>query len=232
MRKFAEPIPPQAAGSLSATGPVSGGAPPAGKQQGGRRRNRRGEGTRLREDILAAATAILERDGVEESITLRSVAREIGIAAPSIYAHFDDREAILLAVVNAAFDELAEAVVTSTAEQTDPVAALLAGCHAYTRFAVARPGPYRILFGRIRAAGTPELRPGRLEVFQTLVDAVAACAEAGRSDSTDPFGDATLIWSAMHGAITLRTAAAAFPWPPLERDVDDIVHRLGRLRDK
>jgi AcrR family transcriptional regulator len=212
---------------------VSAGARPAGEQQhGGRRRNRRGEGTRLREDILAAATAILERDGAEESITLRSVAREIGIAAPSIYAHFADREEILHAVINAAFDELVEAVVTATAEQTDPVAALLAGCHAYTRFAVARPGQYRILFGRTRAPSMEAPRPGRPDAFQTLVDAVAACAEAGRSDSTDYFGDATLIWMAMHGAIALRTTASGFPWPSsLEDDIDDMVHRLGRLPD-
>jgi AcrR family transcriptional regulator len=202
------------------------------EQHGGRRRNRRGEGSRLREDILAAATAILERDGVEESITLRSVAREIGIAAPSIYAHFADREAILLAVIDAAFDELAAAIYAAMGDQTDPVASLLAGCHAYTRFAVARPGQYRILFGRTRAPGTPEPRPERPDVFQTLVDGVAACTEAGRSDSTDPFGDATLIWSAMHGAITLRTALSAFPWPSLEGSIDDIVHRLGRLHDK
>jgi AcrR family transcriptional regulator len=219
MRKSAEPVPPQAAGD------------PVVEPHGSRRRNRRGEGARLREDILAAATAILERDGVEESVTLRSVAREIGIAAPSIYAHFADREAILLAVIDAAFDELATAIFAAMGdEQADPVASLLAGCRAYTAFAVARPGRYRILFGRTRAAGMPEPRPGRLDVFQTLVDGVAACAEAGRSDSEDPFGDATLIWSAMHGAITLRTAAGTFPWPPLERGIDEVVYRLGRLR--
>ena len=70
----------------------------------GRRRNARGEGGRLAEEIVAGAIAIIERTGSDEEVTLRSVAREVGIAAPSIYTHFPDREAILWAVVQVVFD--------------------------------------------------------------------------------------------------------------------------------
>lgn len=49
-----------------------------------RQRNRRGEGAHLRDEIIAGASAILERTGSEENLTLRAVAREVGIAAPSI----------------------------------------------------------------------------------------------------------------------------------------------------
>jgi AcrR family transcriptional regulator len=200
-----------------------------------RRRNRRGEGNRLRDEIIAAATALLERTGAEESVTLRSVAREVGIAAPSIYAHFPDRDAILVAVVSAAFDELRDALAAGTAPepaaQADPVAGLLSGCQAYARFAVTRPTRYRVLFGRTRTDADASPDPGRLDVFQVLVDAVAACAAAGRSDSTDPFADAVALWSAMHGAVSLRAAAPRFPWPPLEDSIDDLVRRLARIRD-
>ncbi|HKT04781.1 MAG TPA: TetR/AcrR family transcriptional regulator [Rugosimonospora sp.] len=194
-----------------------------------RQRNPRGQGTRLREEIIAGATEILERTGAEESVTLRSVAREIGIAAPSIYAHFPDREAILLAVVDAAFDDLRAALAEAVDPRAEPVARLLAGCRAYVRFAVSRPGRYRVLFGRTRAAGAPELRPGRLDVFQILVDSIAACAAAGGSASTDPFTDAIALWSAMHGTVMLRAAAESFPWPPLEPSTDELVQRLARL---
>ena len=82
--------------------------PPAPRRTGARTRNRRGEGARLREDILAAATALLDELGTEEAVTLRAVARRAGITAPSIYSHFPDRQAILLAVVRDAFTELTE----------------------------------------------------------------------------------------------------------------------------
>jgi AcrR family transcriptional regulator len=45
-----------------------------------------------------------EITGSEAAVTLRGVAREIGISAPSIYPHFADREEILGAVLTRAFD--------------------------------------------------------------------------------------------------------------------------------
>src|ERR1700743_2641011 len=74
------------------------------------RRNARGQGNRLAEEIVRGALAIVERTGSDDAVTLRAVAREVGIAAPSIYAHFADREAIIMAAVVQIFDELADAV--------------------------------------------------------------------------------------------------------------------------
>src|ERR1700684_1098518 len=73
-------------------------------------RNARGQGTRLADDIVRGALALVERTGSDEAVTLRAVAREVGIAAPSIYAHFADRDAIVMAVVMRIFDELTEAI--------------------------------------------------------------------------------------------------------------------------
>ena len=78
--------------------------------QGARRRNRRGEGGKLRADILAGATELLERTGSEEAVTLRAVARQIGISAPSIYPHFPDRDAIVDAIVDDAFGDFNAAI--------------------------------------------------------------------------------------------------------------------------
>ena len=74
-----------------------------------RPRSARGQGARLAEDIVTAALELIEQHGSAEAVTLRAVARQAGIAAPSIYPHFADRDAILLAVVVRVFDELAAA---------------------------------------------------------------------------------------------------------------------------
>jgi AcrR family transcriptional regulator len=198
-----------------------------------RQRNRRGEGARLREEILAAATEILEETASEEAVTLRSVARAVGIAAPSIYAHFPDREAIVNTVVDGAFEQLRDVISTVRAEGGhDPVAALLHGCRAYVHFALDRPGQYRILFGRttVPDAATEVAIQRRVGVFYVLVDSITDCVKAGRSDSTDPFTDAAAIWSGMHGAVVLRIATPRFPWPPLDESIDSMVHRLARIR--
>ncbi|GAB3856973.1 TetR/AcrR family transcriptional regulator [Dactylosporangium cerinum] len=208
---------------------------------GGRTRNRRGEGGLLRDEIVAAAERILEREGDEAAITLRSVAREAGIAAPSIYAHFADRDAIVEAVLDIAFERLRQLILSTTGtRQDDPVASLLAGCHAYVDFAQREPARYRVLFGRLRE-GRPELKlplrmedvpprwRSRLQAFEVLVDGLANCVAAGRSDSTDPFVDATTLWTSLHGAVMMRQFVPGFPWPPFDEAVDALVLRIGRI---
>lgn len=196
-----------------------------------RHRNRRGEGTRLREEIVRAAVEIIERTGSDQALTLRSVAREVGIAAPSIYAHFADREAIVEAVIIESLGHLRDAVLSVVSRIEDPVEALLAGCAAYVAFGAREPARYRLLFGSPRGRSEdPDCPPkgqGML-AFATLVDGVEACVEAGRSASEDPFGDAVALWTALHGQVTLRASQPDFPWPPTDT-VAQLARRLGRI---
>src|SRR5580704_3399840 len=113
-----------------------------------RERNRRGEGGKLRDEILAGATQLLEQTGSEEAVTLRAVARQVGISAPSIYAHFADREAIVDAIVDAAFVDFNAAINEAFQAAAGPLARLREGCAAYLRFAADRPNRYKILFER------------------------------------------------------------------------------------
>src|SRR6266700_821441 len=80
----------------SAPAPAAAGSAPRPAAVGRRQRNARGQGARLTQDIVSAALALIEREGSDEAVTLRAVAREIGIAAPSIYNHFPDRDAIVM----------------------------------------------------------------------------------------------------------------------------------------
>ena len=61
------------------------------------------------------------------------------------------------------------------------------------------------------------------------VRGVGACAAAGRSASRDPQADANLLWTALHGVVTLRVAAPDFPWPDLGTQLPQLVERLALL---
>lgn len=210
-----------------------------------RPRNPRGEGARLREEILTAAAGILKKTQSPAAITLRAVAREVGIATTSIYDHFRDRQAILDALTADTYRELAAATAAARREHTEPVPRLLAGCRAYVRFARARPHLYSLLFTTNALPGAPagsrtpsdggafQQRgdPGATS-FRALADAVAACADAGDSTSTDPFGDAVSIWAALHGYVTLRTGIPNFPWPPSDSTFEHLVLSLARIGDQ
>jgi AcrR family transcriptional regulator len=213
---------------------------------GRRQRNARGQGSRLTDDIVTAALGLIDRTGTQESVTLRAVAREIGIAAPSIYAHFADRDAIVLAVVARLFDELAAAIRAGTpATPGDPVAELVAGCEAYVRYGLENPARYRLLFSDSRDAEVggyctpvaigsgegPVVLEFGAEAFAMLVDGIEGCVRAGASESTDVVADGTAVWTALHGTVTLRTALPGFPWPePVDGFVRELVLRLARIR--
>jgi AcrR family transcriptional regulator len=191
-----------------------------------RARNPRGEGARLRDEILDAARLITEEHG-EQAVTLRSVARSVGIAAPSIYAHFPDRDAILDALVDEAFAELSAVISAARAAQTDPLSSLRAGCAAYVDFAIRRPHQYQLAFGDRERNTSP--RASATAAFEGLVNSVQACVEAGASSSTDPFGDAIAIWVALHGYATMHASRPAFPWPATDTTLDRIVDGLAGL---
>jgi AcrR family transcriptional regulator len=199
-----------------------------------RERNRRGEGAKLRTEILTAATRLLESSGSEEAVTLRAVARGVGIAPPSIYAHFPDREAIVDAVVDEAFRDFSAALARALDPADDPVTQLRRGCAAYLDFAERHPNRYRLLFERRDLIGRgPErpVDPVRKGSFGYLADAVRRCVDAGRSTSTDASGDACAIWVALHGYATLRQNLPSFPWPERKAMLDRIVSGLAHVTD-
>jgi len=203
-----------------------------------RPRNRRGQGSRLREEIVAAAADLLEATGDESAITLRAVARRVGITAPSIYAHFDDREAIVHAVLVDAFATMAARLRAATEGVSDPVGRLHAGARAYLNLAAEQPQRYRMLFGR---RPTPDSNtPPHPETVETIVgaeafgwllDAISDCVTAGRSSTPSVLNSAVQIWVALHGYATLHASANDFPWPDTNTMLDTLIARLAYLEN-
>lgn len=196
-----------------------------------RARNRRGEGSKLRADILAAATQLLEQTGSEEAVTLRAVARKVGISAPSIYAHFADREAIVDAIVDGAFADFNGAIKAAVETATGPLPRFRAGCAAYLRFAADHPNRYKFLFELQVPDNAPErAAPAlRTESFDGLVRCLQDCIDAGISASTDAQLDSMAIWVALHGYATLRVLVGGFPWPDADVMLDRLVHGLAQI---
>lgn len=200
--------------------------------------NRRGEGRRLREEILAAASSILESTGNDDAVTLRAVARQAGVTAPALYAHFTDRYDILRTVVEASFAQLAAVMTAAAGTHAEPTAALRAVCHAYLDFAAERPQHYRVLFERHRTrtdnvSGTTATNPDvrtmvGADAFGVLLDAAAAHLKAQGGDTAGSELAATRLWIGLHGQATLQASLPWHPWPDRVALADDIMDRLGR----
>jgi len=197
---------------------------PAKQMTRTRQRNPRGQGERLRDDIIEAASRLLA-DPAAPPLTLRAVAREVGVAATSVYLHFDDIESLILAVADHRFSELVK--VQDQSRDPDPCEAVQAGCLAYCEFGLAQPGHYQVMFTTplpMPEGMTPDQFPGR-KAFQQLTDRVAACTGTD-PDDPEAFFTAQLVWQQLHGIVSLRISRPRFPWPPLEPTVRTAVGRL------
>jgi AcrR family transcriptional regulator len=200
-----------------------------------RPRNRRGEGVRLRADLIDAATALVSEAGHGQQLSLRAVAKKVGIATTSVYPHFADVDQLKVAVVERGFAEFNQYRSAASQAINDPVASLLARCRAYGRFAVDHPGYYRLMFGpdlpATLAYESPDA-PGR-RALQGLAESIGRCQQAGATgDHDDPFQLAVLVWGALHGLVSLRIDRPRFPWPTsTDQAINDTVWKLAGLHE-
>ncbi|WP_157887871.1 TetR/AcrR family transcriptional regulator [Frondihabitans sp. PAMC 28766] len=185
-----------------------------------RRRNARGQGQALKVELVTAAARLLATLDRPETLTLRQVAREVGVAPASIYSHFPDLDALIQHVLQLRYNELAASMETAAHNAAGPLENLVARCAAYVHWGVGHPGEYRTLFG----GGMPE-DVGPLSAHgageELLGSVVEALADAHDSEGTD--GDVErewqaglLLWTALHGLVALYNAHGNMPWPSLE----------------
>lgn len=178
--------------------------------------NRWGEGARLRQDILSAATRVLADSDREEALSLRAVASEANISAPSIYLHYKDKNELVHATVRSAFDDLVDEMrrVLAGAPAGEPVAALRAMAREYCRFALDNPRRYRLMFG---TEWTESPRAVAAEhpvgaVLQVWTEAVEDCLRSGAASGPVPAArKAFLLWAGVHGTVSMWASVPATP---------------------
>ena len=195
-----------------------------------RQRNLRGEGSRLKEEVIEAAMRILDRSPATE-LSLRTVAREAGVAAPSLYRQFADAEAMFREVVRECWLQVGVemSAAASAARDQPPVGRLQEQLGAYVRYAMQRPSRYQLLFA-LQAGSDGDLdgplRPAYRPVLETIESHVAA---GGRLPTADAVSAAIFTLSFAHGRIALAHLAPARPGnlaPVVEDFVRDVVGRL------
>ena len=128
---------------------------------------------RRRPQILDAARAIAIRDGIG-AVTVVSVAHELGVTRPVVYAAFDDRIDLIEALLDreaAALRATVIAALHSTGVSSEPEKAFVTGFQALLTAASAEPDPWLLLL-----AGEPD--PQLSQRFRQARDAVSDEATA------------------------------------------------------
>ena len=96
--------------------------------------------------LLKSADEIIEAEGLE-AFTIRSCARRAGVSHAAPAHHFGDRAGLLSAYAASVFRDLTLSIKTHVVEAGDDPYEKLRGVGlAYIRFAIARPGAFRLVF--------------------------------------------------------------------------------------
>ncbi|NUR60217.1 MAG: TetR/AcrR family transcriptional regulator [Catenulispora sp.] len=197
----------------------------AASQAGPRGRNRRGQGERLREEIIETACRMLDELADDQALSLRAVAREIGIAATSVYLHFADRDALVLAALADCHADLTAAVdAAEAAGAPDPVAQLRGRTLVLGRWAHDHPGLYKVLHES--TLNQRNAMAFKKDFAERSVAAVRRCMDAGLAPAGDPELVTLDLRAAVHGTVSMRVNQPDLPWPSLEDQVDRFLEKL------
>jgi AcrR family transcriptional regulator len=147
---------------------------------------------RVRAELIGEITDVarrhLARDGAA-GLSLRAVARELGMVSSAIYRYFPSRDDLLTALIVDGYNAVGEAVEKAEAARprADHMERWLAVCHAVRDWAVARPQEYALIYG------SPV--PGYRAPEDTIVPATRTAVvfgrivgDAAREDRLDPPG--------------------------------------------
>jgi AcrR family transcriptional regulator len=192
-------------------------AEPEGGAAAARTRYRRGEGARLREDILDAASRLFFEQGGAEGMTMRAVAAAAGVSPPAVYLHFADKDELIFAVCQGLFAQLDEALESATDGIDDPIEAMKARGLAYVHFGLDHPDHYRVLFMHPPEHQPHSYGPEQIKAssaFERLVTNVAELqADPRVRDDVDLYELALDCWAFVHGITSLIISLPGFAWP-------------------
>jgi AcrR family transcriptional regulator len=157
----------------------------------------------LKSALISLATAQIARSGAE-SLSVRALAREAGVAHRAAYQHFPDKDSLLAAALAAAYDRLATRLDAARDRASSPRDQLLAVASAYGAFAVEEPNVFLAMAGpRINAAGAfADLETAIARAWRHVAGPIAAGVERGDFTLADKTAAAAIFWCGLSGVLT------------------------------
>ncbi|MEP1151357.1 MAG: TetR/AcrR family transcriptional regulator [Balneola sp.] len=159
----------------------------------------------LREKILDISRHLLYNEG-HSSLSMRGIAKEVGVSATSIYLHFDNKDHLLHTLIEESVEELSVSIEKRVDENSDIIAQFEAIIRGYTDFALNHPEKYQIIY-MVRSeamARYPKEKFRRARrCYELLVKVIESGVKSELMEEDDPLTAAYSIWGQLHGIISV-----------------------------
>jgi len=183
----------------------------------------------LRRDLLDAALELIARDG-PSAVSLRSLAKRLGVSHAAPANHFPDKAALFTAIATEGFELLGAAITDATGRAGPDATAgqrFRATGRAYTGFALAHPAHFAVMWQRdLLHSDDPALCAASEATFALLLAGVRDVQAEGWAAGADPQTVAFLAWSVVHGLATLWLGGSL---DHAQRPFDEIAGEVGAL---
>jgi AcrR family transcriptional regulator len=173
----------------------------------------------MRAQMLRAAESLL-LESPECDISTRAVCEAVGVGAPVLYRLFGDKNGLLAAVVDRAFDRYLASKRSQTVSE-DPVSDLYSTWDLHIAFALKNRAVYRMAY----APSLTEVPAGVEHARQLLVQKLVRCAEGGRLTTTPDEAAQVMMAAATGVALSLISQPSTFDYPALSHQVRDSILR-------
>jgi len=161
----------------------------------------------LRQEILCAARQLLEENSIA-SLSLRAVAKKVGVSHTAPYRHFKDKESLLAGIAAVGFNELAVQMSEAVAlHPNDPAGQLLEAGQRYMQLVMDNPQCVQLMFGNVLPCD--DTYPDMMASGDFAFDGLKSIIEEGQSLNVFKTGDVELMalaaWASIHGLSLLFT---------------------------
>ncbi|MFT4823717.1 MAG: AcrR family transcriptional regulator [Halioglobus sp.] len=159
----------------------------------------------LRCALLDAALDIISEHGPRQ-LTIREVARKVGVSHTAPYRHFANKDDLIVAVVKQGFELMHQTMQEAkAAAEPDPLSQFAASGTAYIDFALDHRAYYRVMYSGdlLSSTGQHTLQHTTSETFADVVNDIRTCQELNIIRPGDPTLQALTLLSSIHGFVTM-----------------------------
>ncbi len=155
----------------------------------------------LRQEILCAACSLLEENNIA-SLSLRAVAKEVGVSHTAPYRHYKDKESLLVDIAKQGFDELSKDLMGAIQQHPDnPIEQLREAGFRYVNLSIKHPQCTQLMFGgHLPCDDTyPELKTSSESAFSGLKFIIESGQKQGQFIDGDVETLSLAAWAGIHG---------------------------------